>query len=228
MISRIIDFSIRRRWVVVTLGVIAAALGAYVADPAPDRRGARHHQQAGADQHHRAGAVAGRDREADHLSASRRRWPARRASKARARCRATASRRSRRSSPSKHRHLFRAPADQRTPAEVRARLPQGIEPQDRSDFDRSRRNLHVDGRIFGRPPQAGRARRHAGLASATAAYLTPEGQCSTSEVERHAYLRTVQDWIIRPQIKGVPGVAGVDAIGGYRQAIPGAARTLRN
>jgi heavy metal efflux system protein len=28
-------------------------------------------------------------------------------------------------------------------------------------------------------------------------------------------LRTVQDWIIRPQLKGVPGVAGVDAIGGY-------------
>ena len=25
----------------------------------------------------------------------------------------------------------------------------------------------------------------------------------------------MQDWIIRPQIKGVPGVAGVDSIGGY-------------
>ena len=47
------------------------------------------------------------------------------------------------------------------------------------------------------------------------AYLTPEGQRLTSELERAAYLRTVQDWIIRPQLKGVPGVAGVDAIGGY-------------
>jgi cobalt-zinc-cadmium resistance protein CzcA len=46
-------------------------------------------------------------------------------------------------------------------------------------------------------------------------YLTPEGQRLTSELERAAYLRTVQDWIIRPQLKGVPGVAGVDAIGGY-------------
>jgi heavy metal efflux system protein len=46
-------------------------------------------------------------------------------------------------------------------------------------------------------------------------YLTPEGQRLTSELERAAYLRTVQDWIIRPQLKSVPGVAGVDAIGGY-------------
>lgn len=46
-------------------------------------------------------------------------------------------------------------------------------------------------------------------------YLTPEGQRLTGELERAAYLRTVQDWIIRPQLKGVPGVAGVDAIGGY-------------
>ena len=46
-------------------------------------------------------------------------------------------------------------------------------------------------------------------------YLTPEGQLLRSEVELASYLRTVQDWIIRPQLKGVPGVAGVDAIGGY-------------
>ena len=46
-------------------------------------------------------------------------------------------------------------------------------------------------------------------------YLTPEGQRLSSDLERAAYLRTVQDWIIRPQLKGVPGVAGVDAIGGY-------------
>ena len=46
-------------------------------------------------------------------------------------------------------------------------------------------------------------------------YVTPEGERLTTEVERGAYLRTVQDWIIRPQIKGVLGVAGVDSIGGY-------------
>ena len=46
-------------------------------------------------------------------------------------------------------------------------------------------------------------------------YLTPEGQILTGEMELASYLRTVQDWIIRPQLKGVKGVAGVDAIGGY-------------
>ncbi|HMN38429.1 MAG TPA: CusA/CzcA family heavy metal efflux RND transporter [Hyphomicrobium sp.] len=48
-------------------------------------------------------------------------------------------------------------------------------------------------------------------------YLTPEGQRLTSEVERGAYLRTVQDWIIRPQVKTVPGVTGVDSIGGFEK-----------
>ena len=46
-------------------------------------------------------------------------------------------------------------------------------------------------------------------------YLTPEGERLTTPLERAAYLRTVQDWVVRPQLKAVPGVAGVDAIGGY-------------
>ncbi|MCK6485486.1 MAG: CusA/CzcA family heavy metal efflux RND transporter [Phycisphaerae bacterium] len=46
-------------------------------------------------------------------------------------------------------------------------------------------------------------------------YLTPEGERLTTRLEKAAYLRTVQDWIIRPQLKGVKDVAGVDAIGGY-------------
>ncbi len=46
-------------------------------------------------------------------------------------------------------------------------------------------------------------------------YLTPEGQRLKTDIEQASYLRTVQDWIIRPQLKGVKGVAGVDAIGGY-------------
>jgi cobalt-zinc-cadmium resistance protein CzcA len=48
-------------------------------------------------------------------------------------------------------------------------------------------------------------------------YLTPEGQRLVTDVERGAYLRTVQDWIIRPQVKTVPGVAGVDSIGGFEK-----------
>ena len=46
-------------------------------------------------------------------------------------------------------------------------------------------------------------------------YLTPEGELLTDEVSKAGYLRTVQDWIIGPQLKAVRGVAGVDSIGGY-------------
>lgn len=46
-------------------------------------------------------------------------------------------------------------------------------------------------------------------------YLTPEGRTLASDLELASYLREVQDWIIRPQLKGVKDVAGVEAIGGY-------------
>ena len=42
---------------------------------------------------------------------------------------------------------------------------------------------------------AGRDRR------ADGSYLTPEGQRLRGDFERAAYLRTVQDWIIRPQLQ---------------------------
>ncbi|MDX2168046.1 MAG: CusA/CzcA family heavy metal efflux RND transporter [Deltaproteobacteria bacterium] len=48
-----------------------------------------------------------------------------------------------------------------------------------------------------------------------ATFLTPESEVLRSELERAAYLRTVQDWIIRPQMRGVAGVAGIDTNGGY-------------
>jgi cobalt-zinc-cadmium resistance protein CzcA len=46
-------------------------------------------------------------------------------------------------------------------------------------------------------------------------YLTPEGDRLTDEIGKAGYLRTVQDWIIRPQLRTVAGVAGIDSIGGY-------------
>lgn len=48
-------------------------------------------------------------------------------------------------------------------------------------------------------------------------YITPEGQRLADSVSQAGYLRTVQDWIIAPQLKTVNGVAGVDAIGGYEK-----------
>jgi cobalt-zinc-cadmium resistance protein CzcA len=50
---------------------------------------------------------------------------------------------------------------------------------------------------------------------ADGSYVTPEGRRLTTELEWSAYLREVQDWIIRPQLRGVKDVAGVEAIGGY-------------
>ena len=57
---------------------------------------------------------------------------------------------------------------------------------------------------------------HAGWQS-DGSYLTPEGQRLRSDIELASYLRTVQDWIIRPQLKGLEGVADIDAIGGYEK-----------
>lgn len=51
--------------------------------------------------------------------------------------------------------------------------------------------------------------------AANGVYVTPEGRRLTNELERATYLRTVQDWIIAPQLRTVEGVAGVDVLGGY-------------
>lgn len=48
-------------------------------------------------------------------------------------------------------------------------------------------------------------------------YLTPEGEALRTPVEKAAYLRTLQEYTIAPQLRQVPNVAGVDAIGGYEK-----------
>ncbi|MBI1827283.1 MAG: CusA/CzcA family heavy metal efflux RND transporter [Planctomycetes bacterium] len=48
-------------------------------------------------------------------------------------------------------------------------------------------------------------------------YLTPEGDRFRSDLELAAYLRTIQDWVIRPQLRNVKDVAGVDSNGGYEK-----------
>lgn len=49
------------------------------------------------------------------------------------------------------------------------------------------------------------------------AYLTPESQLLETPLARAAYLRTIEDWIIRPQLRTTPGIAGVDATGGFQK-----------
>ena len=48
-------------------------------------------------------------------------------------------------------------------------------------------------------------------------YLTDEDERLTDEIARLAYLRTVQDWILKPQLKTVSGVADIDSLGGYEK-----------
>ena len=76
---------------------------------------------------------------------------------------------------------------------MKDQLPPGLEPDDGPDLHRPRRNLHVQRR--------GRARR----ANRTGSRYTPTD------------LRTIQDWIIKPQLRTVPGVVEVNSIGGYER-----------
>lgn len=46
-------------------------------------------------------------------------------------------------------------------------------------------------------------------------YVSPEGAVLRSAADKATYLRTVQDWIVAPQLKNTEGLAGVDVIGGY-------------
>lgn len=46
-------------------------------------------------------------------------------------------------------------------------------------------------------------------------YLTANGRKLSTDIELASYLREIQDWLIRPQLRTVLGVAGIDAIGGY-------------
>ncbi len=46
-------------------------------------------------------------------------------------------------------------------------------------------------------------------------YITPEGDHLFEAAAKATYLRTVQDWIVTPQLKGSAGLAGVDSLGGY-------------
>ncbi len=99
--------------------------------------------------------------------------------------------------------------------EARAALPAGIEPR-MGPVSTGLGEIYMWTVAFGPKPGPGVSERPFGWRS-DGSYLTPEGQALTTDVEKAAYLRTVQNWIIRPQVKTVPGVAGVDAIGGFEK-----------
>jgi len=102
-------------------------------------------------------------------------------------------------------------------AQAKPNLPPGVEPQMGpvstglgEIFMYTVEYANPDGR--GAPVRDGEA----GWQS-DGSYLTLEGERLIDEVARLAYLRTVQDWIVRPQLKAVPGIADIDSLGGYEK-----------
>jgi cobalt-zinc-cadmium resistance protein CzcA len=102
-------------------------------------------------------------------------------------------------------------------AQARDSLPEGVQPQI-GPVTTGLGEVFMYAIDFANPGGRG-AKIHDGQPGwqSDGAFLTPEGARLTDEVARAAYLRTVQDWIISPQLRGVPGVAGVDTIGGFEK-----------
>ena len=98
--------------------------------------------------------------------------------------------------------------------ELRSTLPPGAEPR-LGPISTGLGEIYMWSVAFAPPANATRATGGKPGWQPDGTYRTAEGAILRSDVERQAYLRTIQDWIIRPQMKSVPGVAGVDSIGGY-------------
>ena len=210
MIEPIIDFAISRRWVVVTIGAIAAALGAYALtklpiDAVPDITNKQVQINTTAPALSPVEiekqitfpietALAGAPGLESTRSLSRNGF---------SQITAVFSERT-------DIYFARQQIGERL-TEIRARLPQGIEPRigpvSTGLGEIYMWSVHYAGKPVERDGMPGLQR--------DGRFLTADGQLLESEIERNAYLRTVQDWTIKPQIKMVTGVAGVDAIGGY-------------
>ncbi len=100
-------------------------------------------------------------------------------------------------------------------SEARETLPEGVEPR-LGAISTGLGEIYMWTVEYGHPmgKDAPAKNGEAGWQS-DGSYRTPEGQILREEHELATYLRTVQDWMIRPQLKGVEGVAEIDAIGGY-------------
>src|SRR5262249_48867770 len=224
MIERIIDFAIHRRWVVVILGVIAAALGAFALtklpiDAVPDITNKQVQINTIAPALSPVEiekqitfpietALAGAPGLESTRSLSRNGF---------SQVTAVFSERT-------DIYFARQQVGERL-NDVRARLPQGIEPRigpiSTGLGEITMWTVHFADKVVERAGVPGLQR--------DGRFLTPDGQWLDGDVEKNAYLRTVQDWIVRPQIKMVAGVAGVDAIGGYLkqyQVNPDAAKLI--
>jgi cobalt-zinc-cadmium resistance protein CzcA len=100
-------------------------------------------------------------------------------------------------------------------AQARENLPPGVEPQ-MGAISTGLGEIYMWTVEYAHPRGQGAVVEGVGVGwQSDGSYVTPEGRRLANDFERAAYLREVQDWIIRPQLRGVAGVAGVEAIGGY-------------
>lgn len=97
-------------------------------------------------------------------------------------------------------------------AQARATLPPGVEPELGPVSTGLGEVLHYS--VEYAEPHRTAAPGQTGW-QADGAYLTDEGERLTDTTSQLAYLRTVQDWIIRPQLRVTPGIADIDSLGGY-------------
>ncbi len=184
MLEKIIRFAIAHRWLMLAADAGARRPGRVELHAPADRCHARHHQRPGADQHRSAGLFSPLEAEQRVTCADRdRARRARRGSTTRARSRATASRRSPSCSTTAPTSVLRAPAGGRAhPAGAQSQLPAGL----RAGDGPHRRPAWARSSCTRWKP----ARR------AQAADGTP---CTATD------LRTLQDWVVRPQLRNAAG-----------------------
>ena len=102
-------------------------------------------------------------------------------------------------------------------AQARDSLPDGVQPQI-GPVTTGLGEVYMYAVDFANPGGKGAPKRDGQPGwQSDGSFLTPEGDRLSDEVSRAAYLRTVQDWIIRPQLRTVQGVAGIDSIGGFEK-----------
>ncbi len=100
-------------------------------------------------------------------------------------------------------------------AEAREGMPPGSEPR-MGPITTGLGEIFMYAVEFAHPGGRGATSAAAGPGwRADRSYVTPEGQRLATPEQQLTYLRTVQDWIIRPQLKSVQDIAGVDSLGGF-------------
>ena len=102
-------------------------------------------------------------------------------------------------------------------AQAKPNLPPGVEPQ-LGPVSTGLGEIFMYSVEYANPAGDGASTSDGGTGwQSDGSYLADDGERLSDEVARLAYLRTVQDWILKPQLKTVRGVADIDSLGGYEK-----------